>query len=64
MTGAPVASAPYMEDLNRRLQHQFLLSFIPKPEKKSGFRNVRLSTEVPNVDLISAGRVWVQASEQ
>jgi hypothetical protein len=63
MTGAPVAFAPYLQDLNRRWQHQYLLSFIPKAEKKSGWRNVRLSTEVPNVDLISAGKVYVNASE-
>jgi hypothetical protein len=64
MTGAPVAFAPYLQDLNRRWQHQYLLSFIPKAEKKSGWRNVRLSTEVPNVDLISAGKVYVNASER
>lgn len=64
MTGAPVSFAPYLEDLSRRWQHQYLLSFIPKAEKKSGWHNVRLSTEVPNVDLISAQRVYVNASER
>ena len=63
MTGAPVAFAPFLQDLSRRLEHQYLLSFIPKPEKKSGWHNVRLSTEVPNVDLISARRVYVNATE-
>lgn len=64
LTGAPVAFAPYLQDLSRRWQHQYLLSFIPKPEKKSGWRNVRLSTELPNVDLVSARRVYVEASER
>lgn len=63
MTGAPVSFSPYLQDLTRRWQHQYLLSFTPQPEKKSGFRNIRLSTEVPNVDLISAGRVYVNANE-
>jgi len=63
MTGAPVSFAPYLQDLSRRWQHQYLLSFIPKGEKKSGWRNVRLSSEVPNVDLISAGKVYVNATE-
>ena len=59
-SGAPVSFSPYLEDLTGRLQHQYLLAFIPKPEKKAGWHNVRLTTEVPNVDLVSAGRVYVQ----
>ena len=62
-TGAPVSFSPYLEDLTRRLQHQYLLAFIPKPEKKAGWHNVRITTEVPNVDLISAKRVYVQAQQ-
>ena len=62
-SGAPVSFSPYLEDLTRRLQHQYLLAFIPKPEKKAGWHNVRLTTEVPNVDLVSAGRVYVQGPQ-
>lgn len=61
-TGAPVAFTPYLEDIANRLEHQYLLTFVPKPEKKSGFQPVRLRTEVGNVDLVSAGRVWVEAA--
>jgi len=64
MTGAPVSFTPYLEDLARRFERQYLLAFIPKPEKKSGWRQVRLSTEVANVDLISAGRVYVTTPKQ
>jgi hypothetical protein len=60
-TGSPVTFAPYLEDLGRRLQNQYLLGFLAKPQKKSGWRQVRLKTEVPNVDLISASRVWIAA---
>src|SRR5581483_12477285 len=60
-TGAPVSFAPYLENLARRLENQYLLSFVPKPEKKAGWKQIRLQSEVPNVDLISAGRVWVSA---
>lgn len=60
-TGAPVSFAPYLQDMERRLEHQYLLSFIPKPQKKSGWQHVRLHTEVPNVDLVSAGEVYVSA---
>jgi hypothetical protein len=57
--GAAVSFSPYLEDLSRRLQHQYWLAFIPKPQKKPGWHSIRLRTEVPNVDLVSADRVWV-----
>ena len=60
-TGAPVSFAPYLENLGRRLGNQYLLSFVPKPEKKAGWRQIRLQSEIADVDLISAGRVWVSA---
>lgn len=63
-TGAPVSFVPYLQTLEKRLQNQYLLSFLPKPEKKAGWRQVRLQSEIPGVDLISAGRVWVAAEEK
>jgi len=59
LTGTPVSFAPYLDDLARRLQHQYLLKFLAKVPKRSGWQKVRLSSEVPNVDLVSAGRVYV-----
>lgn len=55
----PVAFAPYLDDLNLKLSHQYLLAFLAKPEKKAGFRRVKLRTEVPNAELVAAERVWV-----
>jgi hypothetical protein len=60
-TGPPVSFAPYLEDLGRRLQHQYFLSFLAQVPKKSGWQSVRVTTEVPGVDLVSAGRVYVIA---
>jgi hypothetical protein len=57
--GAPVSFTPYLDELGQRLTHQYLLTFLAKPPKKAGWQQVRLGTEVPNVDLISAGRVYV-----
>ena len=59
--GPPVSFAPYLDDLALRLSHQYLLTFLAKPPKKAGFQPVKLRTEVPNVDLVSADRVWVPA---
>ncbi len=57
--GPPVAFAPYLDDLALRLNHQYLLTFLAKPPKKAGFVSVKLKTEVSNVDLVSADKVYV-----
>jgi len=63
-TGSPVTFTPYLEDMQRHLNHQYLLTFIPKPKKKSGWQRVRVATEVSNAELVSANKVWVQAEPQ
>lgn len=59
MIGNPVSFGPYLEDLTQKLTHQYLLTFVAKPEKKAGERKVKLTTEVPNADLVSADQVYV-----
>jgi hypothetical protein len=59
--GPPVTFVPYLDDLARRLTHQYLLTFIAKPQKKSGLEQVKITTEVPNAELVSADRVYVPA---
>jgi len=61
--GAPVAFSPYLEDLARKLGHQYFLAFLAQPEKKAGYQQVMVKTEVPNVDLVSADRVYVPAGQ-
>jgi hypothetical protein len=63
MFGAPVSFVPYLDDVSHHLGNQYLLSFLPKPEKKAGFRSIRLMTEVPNAELVSADRVFVPANQ-
>ncbi len=60
-SGAAVSFAPYLDELSHRMQHQYLLGFLAKAQKKAGWQQIRLMTEIPNVDLVSAGRVWVPA---
>jgi hypothetical protein len=64
MTGAPVSFVPYLDDLTRRLSHQYLLTFLAKPPKKAGWQQVKLRTEVSNVDLVSADRIYVLPAAQ
>jgi hypothetical protein len=58
-TGAPVAFAPYLDEMATRLSHQYLLTFLAKPPQKAGWQRIRLTTEVPNVDLVAADRVYL-----
>ncbi len=62
-TGAPVSFAPYLEEITRKLGRQYLLTFLAKPGKKGRMQNVKLQTEVPNAELVSADRVYVPAAE-
>ena len=57
--GPAVSFVPFLEDFSRRLSHQFLLAFIPQPEKKPGLRQVKFRTEVANAELVGADRVYV-----
>jgi hypothetical protein len=58
-TQAPVSLAPYLDDLAHRLGHQYFLTFLAKPPKKPELVPVKLRTELPNVDLVSADRAYV-----
>ena len=57
--GPAVAFAPYLHDLANRLNHQYLLSFVAGPTEKAGLQSVKLTTEAPGADLVSADRVYV-----
>jgi hypothetical protein len=61
--GAAPDFTPYLKDAANRLEHQYLLTFMAQPQKKSGLRPVKLRTELHNVDLVSANAVYVPASE-
>ncbi len=57
----PISFTPFLDDLARRLTHQYHLEFAAKVEKKAGFQKVRVKTEVPNVELVAADKVYVPA---
>ncbi|MGA8490643.1 MAG: hypothetical protein WB711_09495 [Terriglobales bacterium] len=62
--GAPVSFVPYLDGVSRRLSHQYWLTFIAAPGKKAGMQRVRVTTEVPNVDLVSADSIYVPAESK
>lgn len=56
---APPSFRPYFTELTERFSHQFLLTFEAQPGKKSGFERIKLSTEVPNAELVTQRQVYV-----
>jgi hypothetical protein len=60
----PVSFSPYLDDLSRRLLHQYLLTFLAKPVKKSGRQSVKVRTEVTNAEVVAADQVYVPASSE
>jgi len=59
----PVAFKPFMDEFADRLRHQYRLTFLAKPEKKGTYQHVRLETEVPKAELVTADRVYVPAAK-
>lgn len=55
----PPSFRSYFTDLTQRISHQFLLTLEAQPGKKSGFERIKLSTEVPNAELVTQRRVYV-----
>jgi hypothetical protein len=59
----PVSFTPFLQDLSARFGDQFKLGFLAKPGKKSGLESVKLKTEVPDVELVHATRVYVPVAK-
>jgi len=62
--GPPVSFAPYLDEVKQGLQHQYLLTFLAKPEKKAGIERVKITTELPHTELVSADSVFVPSRPQ
>jgi hypothetical protein len=55
----PVSFKPHLERLQRLLDNQYFLAFAAFPNKKAGLQRVKIWTEVPKVEFVSADNVWV-----
>lgn len=59
----PVSIAPYLDDLQKVLDNQYLLSLSTNPGKKAGLQYVTLNTQVAGVDLAAPDAVWVPSAQ-
>ncbi len=61
--GAPVSFAPWLKEIAEKLQNQYLATVVMKAPKKGGFERVKLTTEVPNTEIVTQERVFVPAPQ-
>lgn len=57
----PVSFTPYLDQLQKILDNQYLLTVSAQPGKKTQLQNLTIDTEVAGVELASADAVWVPA---
>jgi hypothetical protein len=61
-TSGPLTSfVPYLDDIAQRLNRQYLLAFVAKPEKNAGMQSVKVRTDASHMEIASAERVFVPA---
>lgn len=60
--GPPVSFQPFLDQIRERQRHQFLLSFLARPERNSGLQPVKVRIPEKDADIAAADRVYVPAS--
>ncbi|HZR58917.1 MAG TPA: hypothetical protein VFA74_18760 [Terriglobales bacterium] len=60
---APVSFRPYLDDVQKMLDNQYVLTLEARRGGSEGLRPVSISTKVPGVELIAANSVWVGAGQ-
>lgn len=60
---APVSFTPYLDNLQRILDNQYLLTFEVRPDKKSKLHYVDVSTGVAGADFATPDAVWVPGAK-
>jgi hypothetical protein len=58
----PVSFQPFLQQLTKLLNNQYILTFVAAPVSKSGLSPVRITTEQPDVQLLAPQSVYVPAS--
>ena len=62
-TAPPVSFAPFTENMAERPSHQYVVTFLAKAGPKAEFQSVKLTTEVPNAELVAATKVYVPGAQ-
>jgi hypothetical protein len=60
---APVSFKPYLDQIHKILDNQYLLTVRAKPAKKAGLQPISITTEVAGVEIAAADNMWVPAAK-
>ncbi len=60
--GSPVSFQPFLDQFRNAQQHQFLLTFLARPEKKAGLQPIKVSIETKDASIAAPTKVFVKAS--
>jgi hypothetical protein len=60
--GSPVSFQPFLDQMMKAQPHQYLLTFMARPEKKSGFQSIRVSIETKDASVAAPDKIFVKAS--
>lgn len=61
--GNPVSFAPFLDDLQKRLQNQYELGVSAQPHNKAELQSLKVSVNTPNTTVDAPQRVLVPGSE-
>jgi len=59
----PVSFQPYLDELQRALDNQYLLSFLAQPTEKAGLQYITVDTEIAGVEFGAPDAVWIPAGK-
>ncbi len=59
--GSPVSFQPYLEQIKTRMQNQYLLTFLARPEQKSGLQPLNVSIVEKDASIAAPDKVFVRA---
>ncbi len=59
--GAPVSFDPYLKEILLQMQHQYLLTFEARPEKKAGLQPISVKVTEKDASIAAPDRVFVPA---
>ncbi len=59
--GAPVSFQPFLQQITQQMQHQYVLTFIAKPQSKSGLQPVKVRILEKDASIAAADKVFVKA---
>lgn len=60
--GSPVSFQPFLDQIREHQKNQYLLTFVAKPEQKSGLQPFRVAIENKDASIAAPDKVYVKAS--